>query len=105
MPVVTALLVQLLPEEPMLRLAVLFVLLTPCVDYVVAFTHLGRGDARLLLATTPALLVLQMTLLPVYLPLLLGRDASGAVHPEPLISAFLWLIVTPLLLAADIGRE
>jgi len=55
MPAATALLVQLLPDEPMLRLAVLFVLLTPCVDYVVTFTHLGRGDARLLLAATPAL--------------------------------------------------
>lgn len=100
MPAVTALLVQWLPDEPMLRLAVLFVLLTPCVDYVVTFTHLGRGDARLLLAATPALLLLQMALLPVYLHLLLGGDASGLVHPEPFIHAFVWLIVVPLLLAA-----
>nr|WP_269846617.1 arsenic resistance protein [Paracoccus binzhouensis] len=100
MPAFTALLVQLLPDEPMLRLAVLFVLLTPCVDYVVTFTHLGRGDARLLLAATPALLLLQMALLPVYLRVLLGRDASGLVHLEPFIHAFLWLIAVPLLLAA-----
>lgn len=100
MPVVTALLVQFLPDEPMLRLAVLFVLLTPCVDYVVTFTHLGRGDAKLLLAATPALLLVQMALLPVYLRVLLGGDASDLVHPEPFISAFLWLIVAPLLLAA-----
>lgn len=100
MPAVTALLVQLLPDEPMLRLAVLFVLLTPCVDYVVTFTHLGRGDARLLLAATPALLLVQMALLPVYLRLLLGGDASGLVRPEPFLHAFLWLIAMPLLLAA-----
>jgi ACR3 family arsenite efflux pump ArsB len=100
MPLLTALLVQFLPDEPMLRLAVLFVLLTPCVDYVVTFTHLGRGDARLLLASTPALLLLQMALLPVYLRVLLGSDASGLVHPEPFIHAFLWLIAVPLLLAA-----
>jgi ACR3 family arsenite efflux pump ArsB len=100
MPLLTALLVQLLPDEPMLRLAVLFVLLTPCVDYVVTFTHLGRGDARLLLAATPALLLLQMMLLPVYLRVLLGSDTSGLVHPEPFIHAFLWLIAVPLLLAA-----
>ncbi len=48
----------------MLRLGVLFVLLTPCIDYVVTFSHLGRADA---LASTPALLILQMMLLPVYL--------------------------------------
>ncbi|MHA7882070.1 arsenic resistance protein [Nitratireductor rhodophyticola] len=100
MPAVTALLVQLLPDEPMLRLAVLFVLLTPCVDYVVTFTHLGRGDARLLLAATPALLLVQMALLPVYLRLLLGSDASGLVRPAPFLHAFLWLIAVPLLLAA-----
>lgn len=100
MPLLAALLVQFLPDEPMLRLAVLFVLLTPCVDYVVTFTHLGRGDAKLLLAATPALLLLQMALLPVYLRVLLGNDASGLVHPEPFIHAFLWLIAVPLLLAA-----
>lgn len=102
MPAVTALLVQFLPDEPMLRLAVLFVLLTPCVDYVVTFTHLGRGDARLLLAATPTLLLVQMALLPVYLHVLLGGDASGLVHPAPFIHAFLWLIAVPLLLAAAV---
>lgn len=102
MPAVTALLVQLLPDEPMLRLAVLFVLLTPCVDYVVTFTHLGRGDARLLLAATPVLLLAQMVLLPVYLRLLLDSDASGLVSPEPFLHAFAWLIAMPLLLAAAV---
>lgn len=100
MPAVTALLVQMLPDEPMLRLAVLLVLLTPCVDYVVTFTHLGRGDAKLMLAATPALLLMQMALLPVYLRVLLGSDASGLVQPEPFIQAFAWLIAVPLLLAA-----
>ena len=100
MPVVTAVLVQLLPDDPMLRLAVLFVLLTPCIDYVVTFTHLGRGDARLLLASTPALLLLQMLLLPAYLRLLLGGDASDLVRAAPFIHAFIWLIAVPLLLAA-----
>lgn len=102
MPLLAAFLVQFLPDEPMLRLAVLLVLLTPCVDYVVTFTHLGRGDARLLLAATPALLLLQMALLPVYLRLLLGDEASGLVRPEPFVHAFIWLIAVPLLLAGAI---
>lgn len=102
MPVVTAVLVQFLPDDPMLRLAVLLVLLTPCIDYVVTFTHLGRGDARLLLAATPALLLLQMVLLPAYLRLLLGRDASGLIQPGPFIHAFVWLIAAPLVLAGTV---
>jgi len=40
MPVVSAGLIQFLPADPMLRLGVLFVLLTPCIDYVITFTHL-----------------------------------------------------------------
>lgn len=58
---------------------------------------LQSSAARLLLAATPASLVLQMALLPVYLHLLLGSGASDLVHPEPFISAFLWLIAAPLL--------
>ena len=53
-PVLVACLVPWLPDEPLIRLGVLFVLLTPCIDYVVTFSHLGRADARLLLAATPA---------------------------------------------------
>ena len=102
MPAITAGLVQFLPNDPMLRLGVLFVLLTPCVDYVVTFTHLGRGDARLLLAATPALLLVQMLLLPVYLRLLLDGDASGLIQPGPFIHAFLWLIAIPFVLAAAV---
>lgn len=99
MPIVTAGLMQLLPADPMLRLAVLFVLLTPCVDYVITFTHLGGGNARLLLAMTPVLLMLQMLLLPVYVGLLLGGEASNLVEAGPFLHAFIWLIAVPLLLA------
>ena len=44
-PLVVKALVQFLPAEPLLVIGVLFVLLTPCIDYVVTFSHLGRGDA------------------------------------------------------------
>lgn len=102
MPVVAAGLARLLPDDPMLHLAVLFVLLTPCIDYVITFTHLGRGNARLLLAMTPVLLVLQMLLLPVYLRLMLGNGVSRLVQAGPFLHAFLWLIVVPLILAGVI---
>ena len=67
LPFFVMLLVQLLPADPILRLGVLLVLLAPCVDYVITFSYLGRADARLLLAATPVLLVMQMLLLPVYI--------------------------------------
>ena len=89
-----------LPEDPLWRFGVLLVLLAPCIDYVVAFAHLGRADARLLLAATPWLLGGQMLLLPVYLGLLLGGEGAVLLRPGPFVQAFLLLIVLPLLLAA-----
>ncbi len=83
----------------MVRLGVLLVLLCPCIDYVVTFAHLGRADAKLLLASTPALLIAQMLLLPLYLRMFLGTDASRLVQAGPFLHAFLWLIAIPLTLA------
>lgn len=102
MPVISAGLIQFLPVDPMLRLGVLFVLLTPCIDYVITFTHVGRGNARLLLAMTPMLLVLQMLLLPVYLGFMLGREVSDIVEAGPFLHTFIWLIAVPLALAAGV---
>lgn len=99
-PLLVAVLLQFLPPVPMLRLGVLLVLLTPCIDYVVTFSHLGRANARLLLASTPVLLVVQMGLLPVYLRLFLGNDAARLVRVGPFVEAFVWLIAIPLVLAA-----
>ncbi|MGN8004593.1 arsenic resistance protein [Acidovorax sp. 22279] len=99
-PVLVWALVQFLPAEPMLRLGVLLVLLTPCIDYVVTFAHIGRADSRLLLASTPVLLVMQMVLLPGYLGLFLGEHAASLVQVGPFIHAFVWLIAVPLALAA-----
>lgn len=99
MPLIVAMFVRLLPGDPMLRLGVLLVLLTPCIDYVVTFAHLGRGDAKSLLAATPLLLILQMVLLPFYLGFLLGPEAAQLVEPGPFLHAFVWLIAIPLALA------
>lgn len=101
-PVLVAGLIQLVPDDPMIRLGVLLILLTPCIDYVVTFSHLGRADAQLLLAATPMLLVAQMALLPIYLTLFLGVDAAALVRVGPFLHAFAWLIAIPLLLAAAV---
>ncbi|MGU3359543.1 arsenic resistance protein [Methylobacterium sp. M6A4_1b] len=98
-PLLVAGLVQLLPVDPMLRLGVLMVLLTPCIDYVVTFAHLGRADSGILLAATPALLAAQMALLPLYLTVFLGEDAARFVRVGPFVHAFVWLIALPLAAA------
>lgn len=103
-PALVALLLPLLPADPLLRLGVLLVLLCPCIDYVVTFAQLGRADAQALLAATPLLLVLQMALLPLYLGLLLGESAAGLVRPGPFVQAFVGLIAVPLVLALACQR-
>lgn len=101
-PVLAALLAPLAGDDPLLRLGILLVLLTPCIDYVVTFAHLGRADARLLLAATPMLLLVQMALLPVYLGFFLGTAAADLVRAGPFVHAFVWLIVVPLACAGAV---
>lgn len=99
-PLIVMALVHFLPINPMVRLGVLLVLLTPCVDYVVTFAQIGRADARHLLMATPTLLILQMLLLPIYLGLFLGENAARLVRIGPFIEAFIWIIAIPLVFAA-----
>ena len=98
-PLLVGAMAAFMPADALLRFGILLVLLTPCIDYVVTFAHLGRADARLLLAATPGLLLVQMLLLPLYLGLLLGEQAAGLVLPAPFVQAFVWLIAAPLALA------
>ncbi|MCY9692247.1 arsenic resistance protein [Paenibacillus alginolyticus] len=98
-PIVVWLLSQFLPQQTSVLLGVYLVLLTPCIDYVIVFTHLGRGNEKAMLLSTPILFVTQMILLPVYLWIFMGKKASEVVNPGPFIEAFLIIIVLPLLLA------
>lgn len=98
-PAVVWLLSRLLPQQPPLLLGVYLVLLTPCIDYVIVFTHLGRGDARLVLVSTPLLLLAQMLLLPAYLRLFMGQQAAQVMSAGPFLEAFVVLIALPLALA------
>jgi ACR3 family arsenite transporter len=99
-PLLVAALLPWLPPVPLLRLGVALVLLAPCIDYVVTFAQMGRADERALLAATPVLLALQMLLLPVFLPFMLGEAAAGLVRWQPFAHAFVVLIAVPLALAA-----
>lgn len=99
-PVLVWGLLALVPADPAVRLGVLLVLLTPCIDYVVVFTRLGGGDAARLLAATPILLLVQLLLLPVYLALFLGGTFGEVIDPAPFVAALFLYILLPLAGAA-----
>ena len=98
-PLLVWVLTRGLSDRPALLIGALLVLLTPCIDYVVVFTHLGKGDSRLTLAATPILLLLQLLLLPIYLSVMTGGESGVVIAVAPFVDAFLLLIVAPLLLA------
>lgn len=101
-PIVVWLLSKLLPDYPPLLLGVFLVLLTPCIDYVIVFTALGRGNEKIILMSTPILFITQMLLLPLYLWLFMGKEATGIVELGPFFEAFFGLIVIPLGIAIAI---
>lgn len=88
-PLVVWLLTQFLPQEqPSLLLGVYLVLLTPCIDYVIVFTFLGKGNEKAMLLATPILFVTQMIFLPAYLWIFMGKQTAELVKPGPFIEAF-----------------
>ena len=66
-PVVVFGLSRIVAHDKVLLVGVLFVLLTPCIDYVLVFAGLAGADVHRLLAATPLLMLAQMLLLPIYL--------------------------------------
>lgn len=98
-PMIVWILTALFPQSAPVLLGVCLVLLTPCIDYVIVFTQLGKGNEKLMLAATPILFVVQMMLLPLYLWLFIGEEMVGIVQVEPFLEAFLLLIVLPLIIA------
>lgn len=98
-PPVVFVLSRFVAGDQVLLVGVLFVLLTPCVDYVIVFTGLAGGAQERLLAAAPVLMLGQMVLLPFYLWLFVGAEFVEMVDLAPFIEAFGLLIVLPLVAA------
>lgn len=98
-PVVVWSLSRIVAHDQVLLVGVLFVLLTPCVDYVIVFTGIAGGAKDRLLAAAPLLMLAQMLLLPLYLWVFVGAEFVAAVDLAPFLEAFLLLIVLPLAAA------
>ena len=89
----------LAPGDPAVRLGVLLVLLVPCTDWFITFTHLGGGDTRRALAFAPVSLFLQFLLLPLYLVFFYGEGLAVALVRREMLLAFGALIAAPLAAA------
>lgn len=87
-------------DHPALLLGVLFVLLTPCIDYVIVFSGLAGAAHERLLAAAPLLMLGQMLLLPIYLGLFIGPELFDVIDIGPFVEAFVLLIIVPLAIAA-----
>lgn len=92
-------LLAFLPDDPAIRLGVLLVLLVPCTDWFITFTHLGGGDTRRAIAATPVNLIVQIALLPVYLWLLMGQSFLELLAADRIATVFVFIILLPLLAA------
>jgi arsenite transporter len=99
-PMVVWVMLQWLPDDPVLHLGVLLVLLAPCTDWFIAFAQLGRGNTARAVAVTPLNLLAQLLLLPVYLWLMLpAADFSASLRTEDMLPVALALVSLPLLAA------
>ncbi len=98
-PLVVLAVSRIVAHDRVLLVGVLFVLLTPCIDYVIVFSGLAGGAQDRLLAAAPVLMLVQMVLLPVYLWLFVGGDVVRTLDYGPFVEAFVFVIVVPLLCA------
>lgn len=99
-PLVVWPLSRIVAGDQALLVGVLFVLLTPCIDYVIVFSGLAGGDEERLLAAAPLLMIAQMLLLPLYLWIFVGAEFVGSVEFGPFLEAFLLIIALPFVAAA-----
>lgn len=103
-PLVVWGLLAFVPVDPAIKLGVLLVLLVPCTDWYITFTHLSGGDTGRAIAITPINLLVQIALLPVYLWLFIGRSFTEIFVAGTILTVFVTLILFPLLAAALLER-
>ncbi|MBF7028755.1 arsenic resistance protein [Staphylococcus kloosii] len=82
-----------------IQIGLYLVLLMPCIDYVIVFTSLGKGNATMLLLCTPLLLIVQIILLPVYFTIFLTHNVNNYIEVTTFLLAFIFFILIPFFLA------
>jgi arsenite transporter len=99
LPLAVWALLPLVGTDAAVRTGVLLVLLVPCTDWFLTFTHLAGGDTRRAIAVTPLNLLVQLLVLPLYLWLFLGEAFAEAVATPRAVTALTTLILLPLAAA------
>lgn len=82
-----------------IQLGLYLVLLMPCIDYVIVFTSLGKGNATMLLLSTPLLLIVQIILIPVYFNIFLTHSVNNYIELTTFLLAFILFILIPFIIA------
>jgi ACR3 family arsenite transporter len=103
-PVLVWGLLAIAPGDAAIRLGIAMVLLVPCTDWYITFTHLSGGDTRRAIAVTPVNLIVQIAVLPFYLWLFLGDSFLELLTAGRIATVFVILIVLPLLVASATQR-
>lgn len=103
LPLLVFAVLMLAPDDPAILLGLVLVLLVPCTDWFISFVHQAGGDLKSAIAITPALLIAQMLMLPLYLYLFMGSDFAESVAAENMLIVFAVIIVLPI--AAALATE
>lgn len=84
-----------LTNHPDLRVGLLMLLVTPCTDWYLVFTHVTGGNVRLATGQLPWHLILQLLLLPVYLLIFAGTLVP--IDLGILVESVLLVLAVPLI--------
>lgn len=98
-PIFVAIIIALIPNDPVLKLGVALVLLVPCTDWFITFSQLGKGDTKYAVALAPIILLAQFLLLPIYIYLMFNKTLTVDIAQSNLIEIFIWFIAIPLFAA------
>lgn len=94
-PCVVWVLVLPVRGDQVILIGITLVLLAPCIDYVVPFSGMAGAANHRLLAITPLLFVLQIILLSLLLPRLIGAEFVDSAM-EPLLRSVVGMLAIPL---------
>jgi ACR3 family arsenite efflux pump ArsB len=86
-----------LGDSPYLALGLLLLLVTPCTDWYLVFTGISRGNVPLSASLLPVNLIVQVTLLPVYILVFSGAQGDGG--PALLVRSAALTLLAPFALA------
>lgn len=86
-----------LQNELSLWIGFVMLMVTPCTDWYLIFTGTAKGNTPLSASVLPLNLILQVSLLPVYLLLFFGR--TGTVDSSILLESIVLILLVPFALA------